>query len=472
MAVTKKILPSLIKVAGKNFSPLVSDIKTAGGRVYFVGGCVRDFFLDEPGKDIDVEVFGLAAPQLEDILSHYGKVDYIGKPFGVYKINGMPLDVTIPRTEIKTGHGHKGFDVKVNPFLPLQEAAKRRDFTWNAMYVDVFAGKVIDPFHGLEDLQSCIVRHIDDTTFTEDPLRVLRAVQFAGRFNFSLHTDTGKLCQRLLQELPNLPKERIYEELKKLLLKAPKPSRGLRVAQEIGVIATLFPELEALIGCPQSAKYHPEGDVWEHTLLVTDAAAKLREQAKDPLVLMFAALCHDMGKPATTKVLPEGKIISYGHERAGVLAARSFLQKLTRDKRLLREVTTLVKEHMNPYALYNVKASDAALKRLAQRADVRELLLLAAADRQGRGDVLDEKIDGFKSWFESKITALSLDKKPAPLVKGHDLMEMGLKPGPLFGKLLRISFEMQLEGKSRDEIVEAMQTKIRLVKRNSPSTNC
>lgn len=461
MSTSKRILSSLYKAAGKEFPALAGDIQTAGGQVYFVGGCVRDFFLGEPIKDIDVEVFGVEAARLEKILSQYGKNNYIGKSFGVYKIEGMPWDVTLPRTEKKVGFDHKSFTVQVDPDLPLEEAAKRRDFTWNALYADGVSGRVLDPFGGLEDLQSGIVRHIHDDTFAEDPLRVLRAVQFAGRFGFALHTDTRRLCRSLLKELPNLPKERIYEELKKLLLRAPKPSLGLRVARETGVIATLFPELDALIGCPQSAKYHPEGDVWEHTLLVVDAAAKLRGKAKSPLVLMFSALCHDLGKPAATKVLPEGKIVSYGHERAGVLPTRSFLQKLTSDKRLLKEVTTLVKEHMNPYALYKGKASDAALRRLAQRADVRELLLLAAADRRGRGDVSDNKGSGFESWFEDKITALSLDRKPEPLVSGQDLMEMGLKPGPLLGDLLRRALEMQLEGKSRSEILEAMQKRIR-----------
>jgi tRNA nucleotidyltransferase (CCA-adding enzyme) len=460
---SKMILFSLFKAAGNPFPALATHIKAAGGKVYFVGGSVRDFFLDQPIKDIDVEVFGITPPQLEEILSYYGKIDHIGKSFGVYKVKGLPLDITLPRTETKAGHDHKGFTVKVDPFLPLEEAAKRRDFTWNALYVEAVSGEIIDPFDGLKDLQSGIVRHIDADTFAEDPLRVLRAVQFAGRFGFTLHAGTKKLCRSLLQELPNLPKERIYEELNKLLLKAPKPSLGLRVAQETGVIDTLFPELNALIGCPQSAKYHPEGDVWEHTLLVVDAAAKVRDQAKNPLVLMYSALCHDMGKPATTKILPEGKIVSYGHERAGVGPARSFMQKLTGDKRLLQEITTLVKEHMNPYALYKVKASDAALMRLARRADVRELLLLAAADRQGRGDVSDNKnINNFTSWFENKITALSLDKKPEPLVHGQDLIEMGLKPGPLFGEYLRMAFEMQLEGKKRADILHEIRENIPL----------
>ncbi len=462
MSKQKNILTFLLKAAGEKFSSMAADIKSTGGRVFFVGGCVRDFFLEQSIEDIDVEVYGVTAPQLEQILCQYGTVNHIGKSFGVYIVKGMSLDITLPRTEKKMGVGHKDFIVTVDPFLPLEMASKRRDFTWNAIYVDAISGEIIDPFNGLKDLQLGIVRHIDDKTFAEDPLRVLRALQFAGRFGFTLHADTKKLCRSLLSELPTLPKERLFEEFKKLLLKAPKPSLGLRLAQEIGVVNTLFPELQSLIGCPQSAKYHPEGDVWEHTLLVVDAAAKLRDKTKNPQTLMFAALCHDMGKPATTKVLHEGKIISHGHERAGVAPTRSFIQRLTRNKKLLQEVTILVKEHMNPYALYKTKASDSALKRLSRRVDVQELLLLAEADRQGRGNVAEDKeINGFKNWFEEKIIYLSLDKEIKPLIQGEDLIKMGIKRGPIYGKLLHQAFEMQLDGKSRADILKEIKRKTR-----------
>ena len=277
---------------------IARDVREAGGRALIVGGWVRDLLMGRPSKDIDVEVFVVEAGRLLELLQTIGPVNTVGESFTVYKV--ADLDVSLPRHESKVGRGHRGFVVAGDPTLSVKEAARRRDFTINAISWDPLTDAFEDPFDGREDIGRCVLKAVDPRTFPDDSLRVLRAVQFAARFEFELDPGTRELCRRI--DLDDLPAERIWGEIEKLLLKAERPSIGLRLALELGVVDRLFPELKALVGCEQEPEWHPEGDVWVHTLLVVDEARKRIAALDYPqqVAVMLGAVCHDFGKPSTT----------------------------------------------------------------------------------------------------------------------------------------------------------------------------
>ena len=251
---------------------LAETVKQNGGRAMLVGGCVRDELMGIEPKDFDVEIYGIAPDKLREILQSFGKVDAVGEAFTVYKI-GLDLDVSLPRRERKTGVGHKGFTVEGDPEMSFEEASKRRDFTINAILKDALTGEIVDIFGGREDIKNRILRVVSNETFAEDSLRVLRAAQFAARFEFDISAETVELCREI--GLTDLPKERIWGEMEKLLLKAEKPSIGLKWLYDLGVVRQLFPELQTLVGVPQQPEWHPEGDVDVHTLMVADGSEKI-----------------------------------------------------------------------------------------------------------------------------------------------------------------------------------------------------
>ena len=415
-----------------------------------VGGCVRDFLLRMPLHDFDVEVFNLSFDSLFTLLSEFGSCKQVGKAFGVIKlaIPGYQLDFSLPRTETKIAQGHTGFTVLSDPFLTFTQAASRRDFAVNSIGFDPGTGEYLDPFGGILDLQSKVLKHTS-SAFSEDPLRVLRAMQLAARLEFAVAPDTLALCKTL--PLGELPKERLFEEFKKLLLKAKKPSIGFQIAREVGALR-LFPELEALIDLPQDPKWHPEGDVWTHTLMVVDEMAQLRtEDEAKGLILMLAALCHDFGKASTTQFL-DGRWRSLGHEEAGVDPTLRFLDRLTSHKELIEAVAVLVKEHLKPSLFYTAhlkqKVSDAAIRRLAMRVNIEDLLILAKADCFGRTteEALRREFPA-GAWLSERAKGLQVyNQKPRPIVTGKDLMALGIAPGPEMGIVLKKLLDLQLEG--------------------------
>ena len=431
----------------KDISKRISD---AGGRVFYVGGYVRDQFIGKESKDVDVEIYGIDYSVLMDILSDYGEVDTVGKSFGIIKVKGLDIDFTMPRTRRKTGDGHKDFEVLVNPYMPYKEACRRRDFTVNSVMQDVLTGEIVDYFNGRRDIEDRIIRHVDDKTFVEDPLRVYRAVQFAGRFGFAIAPETLELCGKT--DLHFLPKERVFGEIMKLLMKSDNPSIGFEYMRELDIIKKHFPVLDKMIGCEQQPDHHPEGSVWNHTMLVVDEAAKLRLKSKYPEALMLAALLHDTGKPAT-RAVRKGKVTFYSHYDVGEAASIKFLKTVTDDKRLTVAVCTLVKYHMNPIFLYNSHAKVSAVRRLANKCDIHELLLLHEADHKRMRSSAAPCSNPVTDWFRDIIESNSLDKKAEPLVKGRDLIELGLAPGPRFGKILKDAYEMQMDGYSYEEII-------------------
>ncbi len=420
-------------------------VRVAGGRALFVGGCVRDAALGRPAKDVDIEVYGLAPDAVQRILAAEFPVDLVGQSFGVLKVHGLPVDVALPRRESKRGLGHKAFEVHSDPFMSQVEAASRRDFTINAMAWDPLDGTLVDPFHGMADLRAGVLRHTSDK-FSEDPLRVLRGMQFMARFRLAVAPETVALCRAI--GLEDLAAERIFEEWRKLILLGVQPSLGLAFLTDCGWIDH-FPELAALWGCPQDPEWHPEGDVWTHTLKSLDAFARHRVGDDwEDLVVGFAVLCHDMGKPATT-VAEGDHIRSRGHEAAGEVPARAFLDRMTQHQDLVEAVIPLVVTHMRPQELFDSQAGDSAIRRLARKVGrIDRLVRVDCADRRGRlADADDPEATTPGAWLMQRAHALAVaDAAPRPLVMGRHLIAMGLKPGPRFGDWLEEAYEAQLEG--------------------------
>ncbi|MBR0458832.1 MAG: HD domain-containing protein [Victivallales bacterium] len=368
--------PSVEKIA--------TQVQAAGGRAFLVGGCVRDLLQGYACKDFDIEVYHLPLSRLEETLSRNFKYTHVGVSFGVLKLDHHEIDVALPRTENKTGAGHRGFIVSSDPNLPFQEAASRRDFTLNAIMLDPLTGELVDPLGGRNDLEHGLLRHCSEH-FAEDPLRVLRAMQFTARFEFTVAPETVEMCASLDQS--ELAAERLAGEWEKLLLKGKRPSNGLRFLRDCRWIR-FYPELQALIGCEQTPVWHPEGDVWNHTLQVLDAAAVLRsDDHNDDLALMLAALCHDLGKPATSDLNEQGSITSYGHPEAGVPLTAQFISRIWNQPDLLELVQQLVRYHMEPYSFARYGAKDSRYRRLACAVKRLDLLYkLALADINGTFD--------------------------------------------------------------------------------------
>lgn len=422
-------------------------VRDEGGRALVVGGWVRDALLGRTSKDVDLEVFGVPGDRLLALVSGFGRVDTVGESFTVYKVGG--IDVSLPRRESKTGRGHTGFTVQGDPSLSIEEAARRRDFTVNAISLDPLTGEILDPFKGQTDLDARRLRVVDPTTFGDDSLRVLRALQFAARFELELTDDSRALCRAI--PLDDLPSERIWGEMEKLLLQAERPSIGLALALDLGVVDRLWPEMKALVGCPQEPDWHPEGDVWVHTLMVVDRARqRIDGLARGPAAaMMLGAITHDFGKPATTAVI-DGRMRSPGHEEAGVEPATRFLDRLnvhSLDGYDVRQaVLGLVAQHLKPSAFHKsaTPVSDGAFRRLAQKIDLELLARFAMADCTGRTGTFDcSAID----WFLERARALGVEHAaPAPLLMGRHLLELGVKPGPRMGELLAEIYDAQLEG--------------------------
>jgi tRNA nucleotidyltransferase (CCA-adding enzyme) len=442
---------------------IAAAVRAEGGRALVVGGWVRDRLMGRDSKDVDVEVFGVPAVALRRLLETFGRVDAVGESFQVYKSGDV--DVSLPRRESKAGRGHRGFDITGDPSMPLEEAVRRRDFTINAIAWDPLTGEYLDPRDGRGDIERRLLRVVDPATFGDDSLRVLRAIQFAARFDFVLDETTRRLCVET--PLDDLPAERVWGEIEKLLL-APRPSIGLALAMEVGVIRTLFPELQALAGCPQEPEWHPEGDVWVHTLQVVDGARRRIDDLDRPrqISVMLGALCHDLGKPATTAVI-DGRIRSLDHEEQGVGPTQSFLDRLNIHSLdgydVRRQVIGLVAQHLKPGAWFKVReeVGEGAFRRLAHKVDLELLARVAKADCLGRepGHFDCTAMD----WFLDRARTLGVDHRPpAPILLGRHVLALGVNPGPRVGEILKVVYEQQMDGTITD-LDQAIAAATRLV---------
>lgn len=447
----------------KRIIDLAEAVRDAGGRAMLVGGCVRDELMGATQKDWDVEVYGVEPEKLRELLDAFivssgsqREVNVVGEAFAVYKI-GSDLDVSIPRRERKSARGHRGFVVEGDPAMSFEEACSRRDFTINAIVKDVLTGEIVDPFDGRGDIERKILRMVSRETFAEDSLRVLRAAQFAARFEFGIDAETVEVCKQI--DVTDLPKERIWGELEKLLLQAQKPSIGLKWLYELGVVWQLFPELHALVGVPQEPEWHPEGDVDVHTMMVIDEARKLIDELDHArqVTVMLGALAHDLGKPPTTEFI-DGRTRSRGHDEAGVPLSLSFLDTLgmfTLDGFDVRnQVVQLVRYHLKPGEYYKAKTpvGDGAFRRLARKVESDLLYRVAKADSLGRNPDWLPKEKWFGSeaqeWFIEKVRELQIEKNaPEPILMGRHLIELGMQPSPEFKRILDAVYELQLDGK-------------------------
>ncbi|MBN2136012.1 MAG: CCA tRNA nucleotidyltransferase [Acidobacteria bacterium] len=426
------------------------EIEKERGKALFVGGIVRDLLMKkrDPGihlKDIDIEVYGLNENQLMEILSKFGTPLTVGASFAVIKLNG--LDFSMPRRDKKTGTGHKGFEITIDPQMSYPEAARRRSFTINSMGLDPLTGTIFDPFGGKRDLRKKILRIVDPQTFTEDSLRVLRGMQFVGRFGLKIDRDTAELCRSA--NLDDISPERIGEEWMKLLMLAKKPSVGLNAAIHLEIIQKLHPDIYAMVETKQEPAWHPEGGLWQHTINCVDEMAEIinRESLSNDTIeiLMLAALLHDIGKPLTTEII-DGKIRSYNHHKAGKNPARDFMTQIKRNRKTINSVLPLIEEHL--FLTFSPEPSEKAVRRLSVRlkpATIEMLCFLIEADMKAQ-KANKKRLEGIDILRNKAIGLKILDSMPKPLLTGNILMQKGYKQGKHLGEILDAAYQAQLNG--------------------------
>lgn len=442
--------------ADGNIFLIIKSLCDAGGQVLLVGGAVRDLLLGLELKDLDIEIHRLEMVTVQKILSRFGYVRLVGKQFGVFKIDGINADWSLPRTDTA---GRKPI-VTVDPMLSYEDAFGRRDLTINAMGIDLMTGELIDPYGGQEDLKRGILKAPRAEFFIQDPLRFYRVIQFIGRFDMFVDPEFEQLLKTM--SLDGVSQERIVGEYEKLLLLSERPSLGLRWVEKIGRLSEILPELARTKGVVQRPDFHPEGDVFEHTMQALDAMAEIvrREnlEKKDALLLLVAIVCHDLGKVTATKFI-DGQWRSWGHEIEGVKPAMELTARLTTIEYMKKAVGKLVRYHMMPGPLITQGAKDPAFKRLAVSIspEVTPYLLglLCQADKRGRNGEshipLKMPMGDAQLAFMDKIKELNLlDGPEEPILQGADLLDV-CKPGPALGKLLKEAYTIQIENGIRDK---------------------
>lgn len=472
---------------------LAYRVAELGGRAYMVGGAVRDEIMKRPIKDVDIEVHGISEAVLEAVLKELGKPLRFGSAFGVYSLAGHQIDIALPRSERKSGSGHRDFEIEIDPFIGIKEAARRRDFTMNALLKDILSGEIADPYGGTEDIKNRIIRHIDDKKFGEDPLRVLRAAQFRSRFGFQVAPSTISICRAL--GLRNLSAERVEMEMKKALLESHRPSEFFECLREMGQLGYWFQELEQLIGLEQNPKFHPEGDVWTHTMMVLDRAAHFRPSASDPYAFMLLALTHDFGKITTTESV-NGAIHAYGHELQGAEIAERFLDRVCHGTDIKKYIANMIPNHMRPNKIAEARSAVKKTNRMFDDAIApSDLIYFAICDKpklpyletnkcepnetheshetQSNIDIESELYtDEEKSREQERIKFLFdrldlyRDMMARPYVTGKDLIDREIMPGDDFGTILEYAHKLRLAGVSKDDALKQTLSYARKLRKN------
>lgn len=436
---------------------IFQEIDASGGRVFLVGGIVRDMLLygHVDYHDVDLEIYNLTLEELEIILKKYGHVNYVGKSFGILKLDVLPnYDFALPRLETKTGEYHQSFTVTLKKDLDLKTAASRRDFTINALMYEIKTGKIYDFFNGLEDLERRTLRLVDVTTFYEDPLRVLRAAQFASRLEFYIDIETKEQCKSMVKKgmLKYISKERVFQEYNKLLL-SNRPSIGLSFLKEIHA---LWPCLDILSSTMQRLDYHPEGDVWRHTLLVSDLAALCKHKTANPLGFMWGALLHDIGKPLVTTI--EGHAPK--HNEAGVKVFDEQVKEYIGDKKLQKYIRTVIYYHMHLMNMVRNGAKDYSYLKILKGIDgiveIEDLILITKCDKLGRYKDEHENINHFDKVMKEKMKKVGV-KSLAPIISGKDLIELGLVQSSKYKDILDSAYDLQLRGYDKVTILKMIQ---------------
>ncbi len=451
---------------------IIDILSNAGGRPMLVGGCVRDGIMGIESKDVDIEVYGLSIEDLYNCLAPF-KPKMVGKSFGVIMVDDF--DISLPRRDSKVPEttekkGHRAFDISTDPNMSFTEAASRRDFTINAILEDALTGEIIDPHNGIRDIKQKVIRHVDAGHFGEDSLRVLRAVQFSARFGFDIAAETVELCRSI--DLTDLPKERIREEIFKLLVKGKSLlEHGIPALIQTGAIR-IFPEISDMLYCGLDPEIHSEQhprylesdrEIPQHNALVHTAFA-LQHAAdnfafpsdNDRFRLMLGILCHHMDKPDTSRHVPGNR-----QTEETVLNTKSFLSRLTNSKELMNSVLALVENQLSPLVLadrnvhppldnssFKIQHSK-FLRRLVLRVNIDELLLLAEADMFATHSIENPRqlINSTRRMFHERMDAIGIrDSVPEPIIQGHDLISEGMKQGQELGRILKELFERQLDG--------------------------
>jgi tRNA nucleotidyltransferase (CCA-adding enzyme) len=433
---------SLIEIK-PGLQQILERLTAAGGKPMIVGGAVRDAILgDHNPKDIDIEVYGIPYDEVVTAIGDLGHVDIIGKAFQVVmaRVDGESYDISLPRRDSKVGDGHRGFTVEVDHTMDFTTASARRDFTINAIGFDPVNHWVTDPHGGVDDLRNSHLRHINDQ-FGEDPLRVLRGMQFAARFGMEMNVATVRMCKSLFDEYKTLSVERIWGEWEKFLSKGEFLEFGLDVLEQTGWVEH-YPELAWLRGVPQDPGWHPEGDVWAHT---REAMSVLQSNLEeDRLIVNLAVLCHDFGKVTNTQTwFPDGKIRSQGHDHAGVEPAKSFLHRIGAPGHVIANVLPLVREHMCIIDKPTAKVARRLMRRL-QPATMDQFIQVGIADHLGRGEAAS--LESVGPWIKIKDEVELTPERLKPILKGEMLIEMGMKPGPDFRTIINASIEAQDDG--------------------------
>lgn len=435
---------------------IFDDILLAGGEVYIVGGSVRDMHLKRhDSHDIDVEVYHMTYQELYDVLKKYGNVNTYGKSFAIMSVDALVgYDFALPRSEKKTGHLHTDFEVIVDPELPLEKAIQRRDLTINALMYDYKNDAIIDLCNGIADLQNKTIRCVNPKTFIEDPLRVLRIAQFVARFEMYVEDNTMNLCKEMVESgmLEHLSDERVYSEYCKILM-SNRPSLGFEFLKEIGGLPSYLYELTKT---HQRADYHPEGDVFEHTMLVIDVAALMKQKTDEPLSFMWSCLLHDIGKPIVTT--SEGS--APYHSSKGVEVFKNI--KLIQSKKMRSYIETMIMYHMNLMVMSRKNAPDhrylRILKMIEGKVSLNDLILISCCDKLGRGKVVYEQYYQFWDYINEKIDRLGIIP-PAAVVGGIDLINHGFKDKSLYSEMLEEAYNMQLLGDDKEKILRSLMNK-------------
>lgn len=400
----------------KSLLQIAERICAAGGRSYLVGGFVRDALLGIPSRDFDVEVYGIEQKTLLDILKNFGRPNLVGRAFGVVHLvtRGLELDFSFPRTESKIGEGHRGFLVETHLNLTFEEAARRRDFTVNAMGLSLPDLELSDPYDGKGDLERKILRHVSPA-FSEDSLRVLRGVQFASRFSLALSPETAKLCRSL--SLADLSPERLFEEFKKWLLKPGRPSFGLAAFCEMDLFR-FFPEIS-----PWNGSLENLGILLDHVSEELDRVPDLISKE----VLAFSALLSGAGNSDS---------------------AKTFLARMTNEVQLLKRVPVFCA--FIPELLSRAKIQKAFEAEFMRRSSVAQgglflsYLYLKSAAPFFENGVESSVAETFRATAEELNV---FEAPPEPWLRGADLIQMGLKPGKRIGEIIHAEFDLQLQGK-------------------------
>ena len=413
-------------------------VRDRGGRALLVGGCVRDGLMGITSTDIDCEVHGIPPEGLRALLAPFGEIDGSGAGYGIFSLRGQGIDIALPRTERRTGPSHRDFAVAVDPDLPPERAAARRDFTVNAIMRDALTGEYVDPFGGIEDLRRGVLRAVPGEGFEDDALRVLRGAQFAARF--ALSPDEGTLARMRRMPVAHLSGARVLAELKKALLQAAQPQAFFAVLDQAGALAPWFAELAALRGAAQSPVYHPEGDAWAHTMLVLSEAAAARGRARDPLAFMLAALCHDLGK-----AIPEEG--GAGHDVTGVPLVRAMLSRLGAPEKAIRYAEDMCALHMRVHTCYYTGADTAKTNLLLDESVCpEELVLLALCDARGTGKPRGAA-DGEERFLLERLPAYR-HAAAQQMPDAATLASAGVAPGPGMGRAIQAARQWVLRGET------------------------